>query len=61
VGRCLITSRDPETGVLDLPTLDVLGRYRGAADTTEPLAFGIYGAVLASGCVRVGDRVLPVD
>ncbi len=28
VGRCLITSRDPDTGVVDLPTLDLLGEYR---------------------------------
>jgi uncharacterized protein len=58
VGRCLITSRDPETGQIDLPTLDVLGRYRRGLDTTEPLAFGIYGAVIDPGTVRVGDTVL---
>ncbi len=28
VGRCLITSRDPESGTVDLPTLDLLGEYR---------------------------------
>src|SRR5207248_3786124 len=28
VGRCLITSRDPETGAIDLPTLDILREYR---------------------------------
>jgi uncharacterized protein YcbX len=61
VGRCLVTSRDPDTGRIDLPTLDVLDRYRGAQDTTEPLAFGIYGAVAEPGAIRVGDRVLGVD
>ena len=58
VGRCLITSRDPETGRIDLPTLEILGRYRDELDTTEPLPLGIYGAVTEPGVVRVGDRVL---
>jgi uncharacterized protein YcbX len=60
VGRCLVTSRDPETGVVDLPTLDVLRSYRGDAPTTEPLPFGVYGAVLEPGTVRVGDAVTPL-
>lgn len=57
VGRCLITSRDPDTGVLDLPTLDALGSYRRELETTEPLPFGIYGEVVQPGVVRVGDVV----
>jgi uncharacterized protein len=57
VGRCLITSRDPDTGVVDLPTLDVLGDYRSGLDTTEPLPFGVYGSVVRPGVVRVGDSV----
>jgi uncharacterized protein YcbX len=58
VGRCLITSRDPDTGRIDVPTLDILERYRGGLDTTEPLAFGIYGEVLDPGTVRIGDQVV---
>ncbi len=58
VGRCLITSRDPDTGVVDLPTLDILREYRGGLGTTEPLAFGVYGRVLEPGRIRVGDPVL---
>lgn len=57
VGRCLTTTRDPETGESTLPTLDVLRAYRGELDTTEPLPFGIYGAVVTPGAVSVGDAV----
>jgi uncharacterized protein YcbX len=57
VGRCLITSRDPESGVIDLPTLDILGGYRAGLDATEPLPFGIYGRVLEPGSISVGDPV----
>ena len=57
VGRCNITHRHPETGIADLQTLDVLRSYRGGADTTEPLAFGIFGEVLRPGRVAVGDPV----
>jgi uncharacterized protein YcbX len=57
VGRCLITSRDPESGEVTLPTLDILGRYRGNVPTTEPLPLGVYGEVLEAGTVRVGDAV----
>ncbi len=57
VGRCLVTSRDPDTGEIDLPTLDLLGSYRRGEPTTEPLAFGIYGEVLTGGRVRVGDAI----
>jgi uncharacterized protein YcbX len=59
VGRCLVTCRDPDTGIPDLPTLDLLRSYRGQLETTEPLPFGIYGQVLEPGEVRLGDAVLP--
>lgn len=61
VGRCLITSRDPATGQVDLPTLDILGGYRGSLDTTEPLAFGVWGRVVKPGSVTIGDEVTPLD
>jgi uncharacterized protein YcbX len=58
VGRCNITHRDPETGSADLPTLDLLRSYRAGLDTTEPLAFGVYGEVLEPGRIAVGDAVI---
>jgi hypothetical protein len=57
VGRCLVTKLDPDTGVRDLETLDILASYRRGVATTEPLACGVYGTVLAPGTVRVGDSV----
>jgi hypothetical protein len=57
VGRCLITSRDPETADVDLPTLELLAQYRREMDSTEPLPFGIYGEVREGGTVRIGDAV----
>jgi len=61
VGRCLITSRDPDTGVVDLPTLDLLGSYRDDFESTEPLPFGVWGRVVEPGTVRVGDDVVALD
>jgi uncharacterized protein YcbX len=61
IGRCLVTSRNAETGDVDLPTLDILRDYRGEMQSTEPLPFGIYGEVLQGGVVRVGDAVEVAD
>jgi len=54
VGRCVVTCRDPATGQRDLDTLGALARYR-LAGRSEPLSFGIYCRVAASGRVRLGD------
>jgi MOSC domain-containing protein len=61
VGRCLTTSRDPDSGDIDLPTLEMLRNYRAELESTEPLPFGIYGEVLQGGTVAVGDRVAVVE
>jgi uncharacterized protein len=57
VGRCIVTSRDPDSGAVDLPTLDLLRAFRSGLATTEPLAFGIYGEVLQGGTISVGDEL----
>ena len=56
-GRCLVTSRHPESGARNLPTLDVLAAYRSGIETTEALPFGVWGSVTEPGVVRVGDPV----
>ena len=59
VGRCIVTSRDPDSGARTLPTLDALAEYRGGVETTEPLPFGVWGEVAEPGRVRLGDAVVP--
>ena len=60
VGRCLVTSHDPDRGVTDLDTLGVLAKYRREG-RKEPLPFGVYGSVAVPGRVRVGDVVQPLQ
>lgn len=56
IGRCVVTSHDPATGITDLDTLGTLARYRPDG-RVEPLPFGVYARVAVPGRVRVGDRV----
>jgi uncharacterized protein YcbX len=56
VGRCVVTSHDPDRGVTDLDTLGTLALYRREGHS-EPLPFGVYGAVTVPGRVQVGDAV----
>ena len=60
VGRCAITTQNPDTGVVDLDTLKGLAAYRREVETTEPLPFGVHAAVAEPGLVRVGDAVSPL-
>jgi uncharacterized protein YcbX len=53
VPRCVVTTRDPESGRRDLPTLKALAALRGKDDVT----FGVWCEVVAPGRVRVGDQV----
>ena len=56
VGRCAVTTRNPDTGEVDLDTLKTLAAYRPEG-RTEPLPFGVHAAVVQPGRVRVGDGV----
>jgi uncharacterized protein YcbX len=57
VGRCVITTQNPDTAISDLDTLKGLAAYRRGLETTEPLPFGVHAAVATPGRVRVGDPV----
>jgi uncharacterized protein YcbX len=57
VGRCAVTTQNPDSGAPDLDTLKALAAYRGDVQTTEPLPFGVHVAVAQPGRVRVGDPV----
>lgn len=59
VGRCSVTTRDPDTGVRDLDTLGAIAEYRAHVPTTEPLPFGVWCEVVEPGRVAVGDSVAP--
>jgi MOSC domain-containing protein len=57
VGRCVVTTQNPINGTSDLDTLGGLSAYRDPALTTSPLALGVWGEVVSSGRVRLGDAV----
>jgi uncharacterized protein YcbX len=57
VGRCLVTSQDPDTGTADLGTLRALGSYRPRASSAEKLPFGVWAEVVEPGRVALADVV----
>jgi uncharacterized protein YcbX len=64
VGRCAITTQNPETGVPDFDTLRTIDRYRSRTNNVsgrEHIPFGVYGHVVKAGVVRVGDPVSPLE
>jgi hypothetical protein len=60
IGRCAVTTQDPDTGIRSLDTLRLIADARGHLLTTEPLPFGVWAEVLVPGRVRVGDPVEPL-
>jgi uncharacterized protein YcbX len=57
VGRCAVTTHDPDTGRRSLDTLQLLAETRGDVPTTEALPFGVWGTVLEPGRISLGDEV----
>jgi uncharacterized protein YcbX len=60
VGRCAVTTHDPDTGIASFDTLRTLQATRGSLETTEPLPFGVWADVIDPGDVSLGDRIEPV-
>jgi uncharacterized protein YcbX len=63
VQRCAGTTRNPETGEVDLRTLQLIGDYRGRQDSVFGMGFnfGVYATVITEGRIRVGDELLLQD
>jgi uncharacterized protein YcbX len=60
VERCAVTTRDPDTGVVDLDTLRLIKDYRGQRAGDGAILFGVYGRVEQPGRVRIGDTFQPL-
>jgi hypothetical protein len=56
IDRCAATTRNPETGEVDLDTLRTIKEYRGLRDGKHA-DFGVFASVVRPGRVRVGDAV----
>lgn len=61
VGRCAVTTQDPDTGRPSWDTLHALQHSRGHLPTTEPLPFGVWAQILRPGEVHVGDPVRVIE
>ena len=61
VGRCRVTTLDPNTGTRDFDTLEVLARYRREVPSTEPLSFGVWARVEEAGRVALGDDIVLLE
>jgi len=58
VGRCAITTQNPETGVPDFDTLSAISSYRELTANEagkKHIPFGVFGEVVEPGRVAVGD------
>jgi uncharacterized protein len=53
VPRCVVTTRNPDSGATDARVLHALARLRGKNDIT----FGVWCDIIRPGCIRVGDLV----
>jgi uncharacterized protein len=55
VPRCVVTTRNPESGATDSRILHALARLRGKHDIT----FGVWCEIIQPGRIQVGDLVIP--
>jgi len=55
VPRCVVTTRNPDTGATDARILHALARLRGKNDMT----FGVWCEILRPGRIQLGDVVMP--
>ena len=55
VPRCVVTTRNPESGATDARILHALARLRGKNDIT----FGVWCEILRPGRIHIGDVVVP--
>jgi uncharacterized protein YcbX len=60
VPRCAATTRDPDRGARDLPTVRMIKSYRGVQvnEFGRGVNFGVYADVVREGVVRVGDLLI---
>ena len=64
VGRCAITTQNPETGEPDFDTLRTISEYRPFTENEagkRHIPFGVYGEVTEPGRVAIGDSVAVVE
>lgn len=59
VRRCAATTRNPDSGAVDLQTLRLITSYRGRRDSVLGVGatFGVYADVIEPGRISVGDSV----
>jgi uncharacterized protein YcbX len=55
VPRCVVTTRNPESGTTDARILHALAQLRGKNDIT----FGVWCDIIKPGHIQVGDLVMP--
>jgi uncharacterized protein YcbX len=64
VGRCAITTQNPETGEPDFDTLRTISTYRAFTENEageRHIPFGVFGEVAEPGRVAIGDAVEVVE
>jgi uncharacterized protein YcbX len=60
VPRCVVTTRDPTSGLKDFDTLKRIAEFRPLMTDPRGVPFGMYAEVVRPGLVRVGDDVGPL-